>query len=553
MRRRSFPSFPAALRGPCRSVATRRSAAPAILFPLALALALVTQGCVAWRAPRKPIEQVMTDRHPEVVRVSVREADGDVSRRLVMTPWIESDGLLGYEADTLAARSNVYRVMPPKTRVAIPLSSIQQTEIRKPAVGAGTIIVGAVAAALLVAALTADFDTGGDGGTLSDSGNMGSCPVVSSWDGSRWRLDSATFGGAIAECLRRTDVDLLEFASASPDGRVHLAMEDPLDETEHVDRVTLLVVEHDRGVSIAPDAEGRLCTLGPLIAPLSAADFAGNDALDRVAALDDWSWESVPAIRDTSDAQTLRDGLVLRFPCPSGASQGKLVVDGRNSSWANYLMYVFVAAHGSETGAWYEALAADPERARRAIPFLFRDAFLSVELLTDQGWRPQGTLSEAGPEVRKRQVCRLDLRDAAGEETIEVRVRSLPSFWVIDRVAIDTSEDGVIDVREIEAESAADQDGKDIRRSIRRIDAEEYRMEQGDRADLVFDAGGPPAEGRARSFVLQTSGWYWIHSRDDGKPDIAMLSLLERDPAALGRLAVARANRATALLSRARP
>jgi hypothetical protein len=42
-------------------------------------------------------------------------------------------------------------------------------------------------------------------------------PLVYSWDGRRWRLDSGTFGGAIMSASTRTDVDNLLYATAVND------------------------------------------------------------------------------------------------------------------------------------------------------------------------------------------------------------------------------------------------------------------------------------------------------------------------------------------------
>lgn len=73
-----------------------------------------------------------------------------------------------------------------------------------------------------------DTDNGGSDQTYS-------CPLVYSWDGQRWRLDSGTFGGAIMPALARTEVDNLLHAVPVGDS-LRLRITNELNETDHLDR-----------------------------------------------------------------------------------------------------------------------------------------------------------------------------------------------------------------------------------------------------------------------------------------------------------------------------
>jgi hypothetical protein len=240
-----------------------------------------------------------------------------------------------------------------KAQVGIPLSDVRTIEVRKVDGGrTAALVVGLGVTALAIAAIAAlddwePIDLGGNTG--SGSGEY-SCPLVYSWDGKEWRLDSGTFGGAIARALARTDVDNLEYATADAAGVLRLKVADELHETDYVDALHVLAVDHAPDVEIVPDGDGRLHAIGSAASPSSATDFAGRDALARVAERDGWHWESVPTGRDPARAADVRDGLILEFARADGATEAHLVVDGNNTMWAALLLKEFVEAHGTATG-----------------------------------------------------------------------------------------------------------------------------------------------------------------------------------------------------------
>ncbi|HEU5303907.1 MAG TPA: hypothetical protein VFU40_04620, partial [Gemmatimonadales bacterium] len=375
-----------------------------------------------------------------------------------------------------------------------------------------------------------------------------SCPLVYSWDGAGWRLDSGTFGGAIAPALARTDLDNLLY-TVPQDGLLRLRVANELNETDYLDALTVLAIDHPPGTTIAPDGDGRIHTLGRLIPPAAAHDFRGRDARSRVRAGDGWNWESNPTGRDTAVTGDIRDGLVLVFPNP-GVKQARLVVDGNNTPWASHLMQKFVGAHGRTTQAWYDSLQTHPELVRDLGVMLAREAFLGVSVWSQGEWKPQGYIWEAGPEIVKRQVFLLDLSGAVGD-SVRVRLASAPSFWLIDHVALDVSAPAAIDVHETSADHAVDRNGSDVAGRLLSQDGRYFVMERGDAADLAFRVPAVPP-GRSRSYLVRSSGWYRIHGPEAAPPDTQILSQVLGEPHGASRVAVARFNDALVSLERGR-
>jgi hypothetical protein len=74
-------------------------------------------------------------------------------------------------------------------------------------------------------------------------------------------------------------------------------------------------------------------------------------------------------------------------------------------------------------------------------------------------------------------------------------------------------------------------------------------MEHGDGAELQFRMP-EPQPGRARSYLVRSSGWYRIHGPETAAPDVDVLTRVLTEPHGASRMAVARLNDALLNLSR---
>ena len=496
---------------------------------VALALfVLYLPACTTWRAQSFPAQAVIRDDHPKRIRLT--RLDG--SRVELTNPRIVGDSIVGTRPGWRGFVDGP----------AVALDDIRIVETREIDDGKTTaLVVGLGIAGLAVAAVVAAAAQDDPPPRRTTTDEFVSCPLVYSWDGEAWRLDSGTFGGAITRAATRTDVDNLIYA-ASDAGRLRLKLANELDETDHVDALSVLVVDHDPDVTVAPDGDGNLHSLGKLQTPLGASDFRGRDVLQLVAAADDLNWQSAPFGRSPDRPEDVRDGLVLSFVRPAGVNAGKLVIDGRNTTWASYMLTELVEAHGTATDAWYDSLDTQPRFRQQFASLAAHTGFLGVSLHTAAGWEHQGYVWEVGPEIAKRQVFPLDLSRVRGD-TVRVRLESAPSFWLIDQVALDYTTSQPFTVQEINATQAIDHAGRDVRHLLAAVDERELVMETGDYVELQFDL--PPAEpGQTRSFVLQSTGWYRVHTSPTAAPQITLLRETVSDRDAASRISVRRMNEA---------
>lgn len=509
----------------------RFRSSPARLLAIAL-LGALASACTTWQTQSAAPDQVLAGKTPDRIRVT--RPDGSTTE--LVRPLIAGDTLLGsWPGSTLTDSTG---------RIAIPLSDVQSVAVQRVSAGRTVLLIGGLGltAIAIVAAAT-------DEPKPAPPPEHVSCPLVYSWDGTTWRLDSGTFGGAIAPALGRTDVDNLVYATAQ-DGILRLRVANELNETDYLDALSVLAVDHAPGLMVAPDGAGGLHTLGQLMAPATARDFRGADALARVAAADGWNWESNPTRRDTAVSADIRDGLELVFPNPR-VRFARLVLDGNNTPWASHLMQKFVGAHGKATKAWYDSLETYPHLARALGTMMAQEAFLGVSVWADGQWQQQGYIWEAGPEIVKRQVFSLDLSRVQGDN-VRIRLESAPSFWLIDYVALDSSAPAAIEVHEVFAETARHHAGADVGDRLRFRDGGYFVMEHRDGAEMRFRVPAVPA-GRSRSYLVQSSGWYRIHGPETATPDSRVLARVLTEPHGASREAVAKFNHALLTLERAQP
>lgn len=503
---------------------------------LTVVVTLLVAACTHWGRTSPPYEKHLQPDDPHRVRIQLT----DGSQIILDSARVERDSLIGQvELSGPTGEEDGQSV-----RTALPLSRVHQLEIRRVNVGGTVLLVaaGALIVGTSIAAAASEQPAPAD--------SIQTCPLAYSWDGEAWRLDSGTFGGAIMAPLARTQVDRLAHLRPE-DGEARVRVSSELDETDMVDEVKLIAVDHPPGTIVAPDREGRIRGLHDPVPPVAARDDWGRDVLGRVTSADGRSWTSVVRGRDTARVADLRSGVELFFVRPPDAAEARLVVDGRNSYWAAALLTSYVAMHGRGVNVWYDSVNTDSARARRFGELLARAAFLRAEIETPTGWVATGAVQEAGPEVMRRQVVLIDLADVRGD-TVRVRLTSTPSFWEVDWVAMDFGPEPSPSVQPFRARRAVDQDGRDVSELLAAVDEQHFVGEKGDRVDLVFDVP-PVPEGKARSYALATSGWYRIHTPAVGEAEVAALDRLESDPTFVAKYAVSRMNAALLLLASARP
>ncbi len=210
-----------------------------------------------------------------------------------------------------------------------------------------------------------------------------SCPFVYSFDGDGYVFDSETFSGAICPALQRTDWDDLE-QLVMVNGSCSLRVENHLPETQYVDALKLIVVDHPQGSRVIAGAPGEIHTVFEPQRPVEAVDDRGNVVLPLLARADSLSWISDPIGRDPEDPAAVRDGLTLAFDVAQGSDSAKLILSARNTFWAAELEERLLKLQGTDLDRWYEAMESSREFRDSFVDIVRREAMLSVQIWTGE-------------------------------------------------------------------------------------------------------------------------------------------------------------------------
>lgn len=364
----------------------------------------------------------------------------------------------------------------------------------------------------------------------------GSCPHVYSHDGHGYVIDSEPYAGAIVEALQRTDIDNLDHLRERH-GRCKLLVANGVEETEHVDAVSLLMVEHPPGVRVVPSFDGGLHTVRQPLPPLAAIDARGADILPLVSATDERIWSSNPFGRNPADMSQVRDAIELHFVRPAGAQTAKLLVNVQNTIWAGSMLKRLLELQGRELPGFYDQLNASEFMRNLLSAALVREGALLVSIWNGCEWTDGGYIFDVGSRVAKDQIVILNLENIR-TDTLRLRLESTAGFWKMNSAALDYSADLPVTAVEIAPEKAVTEEDQDVLDALRAIDHCYYEMSDPEnRAELVFRV--PPRAAKLdRSYLLKCSGYYTIHAAAEGEPQTELIFSFALVPGAFGQYAL---------------
>lgn len=342
-----------------------------------------------------------------------------------------------------------------------------------------------------------------------------SCPYVFTYDGDEYHFESETFAGAVCRGMERTNIETLKYLR-EVDGDYRLVVANQSHESDHINELTLIVVDHPFGTDVIPDVVGGIHTVHNPISPISARSFDGRDALDQVATVDNILWESDLKNIDFSQDNQLRDGLIFEFLKPEVAANAKLVINGMNTGLGFFALEKIFSLTGPAKLSWLHQLNTDTGERARFLGWIMREGGLHIFIWEDEKWNKQGWLPDVGPLAPAEKIVPLDLTGVKGER-IKIKIESVTDLWRINRVAIDYTDDERMDILSLSPRQALTESHHNVADALATTDSLYYSILPGQHASITYDAILlNPA--KQRSFILKSRGYYypWI---DDGPND----------------------------------
>jgi hypothetical protein len=459
-----------------------------------------------------PLNQVRTIKKNQKGEI-IEFIGTDGSRHMLARGRIENDTLIGYLDEV--RRKNV----------DIPLADIDVITFRKANYSTeGTFVAAmAVIAALCFVIVSMIIAT-------RPHPRSGCCPLIYSFNSENYVLDAEPYGGAICQGMKRTEWLPLDYLRET-NGQYRLLASNELDEKEFVDELKLVVVDHPKDVLVLPDGLGGLHTIVQPQAPMKATDKAGRDISSQVAASDGYFWTGRPEGMSPEKPETLKDSLTFEFRKPAGARTFKLIA-GAWTTWQGAASAEgILELYGNEIHRYYEDINSRGPAYRDLTAWYANEELylLKVWIETPDGWKPRGLIYGGGPFIAKEKAYVLDISDVPGE-TLRLRINPPLEFWMLDRLAVDYTPDLALTPVEVEAASALDQNGKDVRHLLAANDNAYFTMpNKGDSAELFFIA--PPRQvGLERTILLKAAGFYDLKLEPKGKPQSDILDRIRYEP-----------------------
>lgn len=360
------------------------------------------------------------------------------------------------------------------------------------------------------------------------TGGKFSCPFIYTYDGAAYHFESETFSGSVFKGLERSAFDVLNHI-APVDGVYKLKLVNARDETEYVNELKLIAIDHPIGTSIIPDRNGNVHTISRSIPPARCTADDGRNALREISARDNVYWSSSMTAGDLGKNSNLRDGLTFEFPRPPGTTSVKLVVSGKNTRLGYFALAKIFQLKGDDKMEWYSKLETDPAERAKFVGWIMREGMLHAKVWHHGRWVERTAFIDVGPGISKEQVAVINIDDITGS-VLKIRLDCTTDLWCIDQVYVDYSPDFPVLSTELSPAGATSEHGQNIAGMLKAADDRYYVTISNQYADIEFPAV-PEREDCNRSYVAKTRGFYyqWVDAEGSSQ-DMLVDQILSGDP-----------------------
>jgi hypothetical protein len=358
----------------------------------------------------------------------------------------------------------------------------------------------------------------------------GCCPFIYSFDGENYIFDAEPYGGAICRGLMRSEWCTLEHVKEIND-QYNIVIANELDETQYTDELKVIVVDHPPGTKVAPDASGKIHSISNPITAMRMVDHAGNNLMPIFSRKDGQFWQTSMAGKNPNSKEDLKDELIFEFPKPKDAKKAKLLVNGCTSLWGSQIAKEFLELYGNTLPEWYNEVDNYGPAFQRLMNWYYDEELylLQIRVDTEKGWKSKGVIFGGGPFISEDKVYTIDISDISSD-TLKIKLTPAATFWMIDHICVDYTDNIDLTVTEIETIEGFDDTGQDVRQLLARADNNFLIMpEKGDRAELVFPAP-PSIDGMNRTIILKSTGYYQIHIQGQGEAQYEILDKIHSQP-----------------------
>ena len=347
-----------------------------------------------------------------------------------------------------------------------------------------------------------------------------SCPYIYTHDGEGFVFQGESFGGAILQNLERADYIPLPMLRADSNlYRIRISNE--LKERQYTNYANLISVNHPIGTQALLDQKGEVQIISNPQPPLDAITI--NDRSVRSALI-----QKDSILYNFNEDGFPKNELRLSYRKTTGAQQGKLLINAKNSLWFDYLYGEVISKFGSYYPTWMEK-QAKKSTAERLETIRGSGAPLSVYVKINGKWELVESIPTIGPLATRDMVIPIDLREHQ-DEIVEVKLETGFLYWDLDYALMDFNTNPDFEIVEQKPILAQDSYGKDWMEALA-ADDDTYmaQLTVGELAELHYTVP-PKNEGQTQSAFLHTKGYYELIRDFEGAPRFKELYAF-KDPA----------------------
>lgn len=348
-----------------------------------------------------------------------------------------------------------------------------------------------------------------------------SCPYIYTNDGNAFTLQGELYGGATYASMERNDFLKLNELKAI-NGTYDIKISNELLEKQYTNLVELVVVNHPYNTSVLADKYGTIYSISDAKNPKNAVSCLGTNYSKELTQKDNHFY-SFNEDNKTTDFNSI----TLTFDKDNFSSENtaKLILNGKNSYWLDYVYNEFSSLFGNKFNQFEKKQEKNP--AEKNYEWMMKQGILlSVYLQTDTGWEFVDYFNLIGPLAKRDMVMPIDISKIKGKEVV-VKIESGFQFWDLDYAAMDFSQNTNFETTYIKPIAARDFTDSDVSKLILNDDNKYLsHINVGDQAVIQFKEV-LRSDKNQQTFLLHTKGYYKKIREYKGKPNLNYLKTFQ--------------------------
>lgn len=319
-----------------------------------------------------------------------------------------------------------------------------------------------------------------------------SCPFVYVINDEKDHFIGEAYPGAILPSLERDDYLPLPEMNHTP----VIRFTNELEERQHTNYIELLAVSISSQTKVWMDVEGISHTIVSPMAPIEAKAGFKNLLRELTTA------DNVPYSFDIEEKErSAYSHLQLKFPNPTRALTGKLLLRLKNSDWLDEVYGRFTSGFGSAYSTFHSLQESQP---RETMEEFAKEEGIPLRITVKEHEVHATFVPPVGPMAYREVVVPLTWHQP--DTLVDIELGCGFHFWDIDYVAIDFTADVPTHVEHLSLTSATDEMGTDVLALLQTSDHIYYDQPTiGNSAILKFDC---PATNQKYFYFLHTRGHY---------------------------------------------